>query len=179
MDSYRIRVKIGPYEFEAEGPPELVKEQFDTFRSIVASVPENIGTDNPYPVDDAPNVRNVDGVISQPKEQDNLDLSRIFRIGGRVVSLTVLPQDARDAILLILLGQRQFRTNDQATGAEVKDGLSQSGYRIDRTDRVIDKLEKDGAVIKVGFGKASRYRLTNQGYSRGMALAKDLIGKLP
>ena len=41
MDSYRIRVKVGPHEFEAEGPEGIVKEQFEVFRDLILKTPEN------------------------------------------------------------------------------------------------------------------------------------------
>jgi len=78
-----------------------------------------------------------------------------------------------------MFGQRHFRNNDSITGAEVKDGLEQSGFRVDRVDRHIDKLTNEGLVIKIGIGKGSRYRLTNQGMTRAQALAAELIATLP
>jgi hypothetical protein len=30
MDSYRIKVKVGDHEFEAEGPAEIVQSQFES-----------------------------------------------------------------------------------------------------------------------------------------------------
>ncbi|MGB6973515.1 MAG: hypothetical protein WBD67_02410 [Terracidiphilus sp.] len=173
MDSYRIKMKIGENEFEAEGSPEVVKAQFEAFKEMIQSI----------------SVRN-DTTLVRKSQQAALDeeigddystssFDKIFRAEGRVISLTALPGNILDATLLTIFGQRHFRNNDSITGAEVKDGLEQSGFRVDRVDRHIEKLTSEGLVIKIGIGKGSRYRLTNQGMSRAQALAKDLIATLP
>ena len=175
MDSYRIKVKIGDNEFEAEGSPEIVKAQFDAFRSFIASRPVRNDTAC-YRCDFNKRFLNQ-SIIPEPEPL--ISFERIFKVQGRVVSLTALPANVLDAVLLTLFGQRQFRNNDSITGAEIKDGLVQSGYRVDRVDRSVDKLTAEGLVIKIGLGKASRYRLTNQGMARAQSMAKDLLATVP
>ncbi len=173
MDTYRIKVKIGQNEFEAEGSPEMVKEQFEAFKSLVQSTPVH---------DDTPVVAPAQQAFSNQQvatDEEPSTFGKIFKVENRVISLTALPGNVLDATLLTMFGQRYFRNNDAITGAEVKDGLEQSGYRVDRVDRFIEKLTTDGLVIKIGIGKGSRYRLTNQGMIRAQALAKDLIVTLP
>jgi hypothetical protein len=173
MDSYRIKVKIGENEFEAEGSPEMVKAQFDAFKEMLTSIPVR---------NDTPKGRDSQQVTTAQELAEDSELAnfdKIFRVESRVISLTALPGNVLDATLLTMFGQRHFRNNDSITGAEVKDGLEQSGFRVDRVDRHIDKLTTEGLVIKIGIGKGSRYRLTNQGMSRAQALARDLIATLP
>ncbi|QEE27280.1 hypothetical protein FTW19_04190 [Terriglobus albidus] len=173
MDTYRIKVKIGNHEFEAEGSPEIVKEQFASFKEMISCIPAQTV---------APPLELIRNNISNQQligDQESVSLDKIFRVENRVISLTALPGSILDATLLTMLGQRHFRNNDSITGAEVKDGLEQSGYRPDRVDRFIDKLTKEGLVMKIGIGKGSRYRLTNQGVARADSLAKDLIATLP
>lgn len=38
-DAIKIRVKIGPHEFEAEGPHEIVDAHFRTWQQLIASDP--------------------------------------------------------------------------------------------------------------------------------------------
>jgi hypothetical protein len=173
MDSYRIKVKIGDNEFEAEGSPEIVKAQFDAFRDLISSLPSR--NDTPT----APTVQQPALIQQVAQDQEQPNFERMFKVQGRVVSLTALPVSVVDAVLLTLFGQRTFRNNDSITGAEIKDGLVQSGYRLDRVDRLVDKLTADGLVIKIGTGKASRYRLTNQGLARAIGLAKDVLATIP
>jgi len=173
MDSYRIKVKIGNNEFDAEGAPEIVKAQFEAFKELITSLPVHNDTPIPAPAQQVAQSPQVTGDQEQP------NFERMFKVQGRVISLTALPANVIDAVLLTLFGQRTFRNNDAITGAEIKDGLLQSGYRLDRVDRFVDKLTADGLVIKIGIGKASRYRLTNQGMARATGLAREVLATIP
>ena len=173
MDSYRIKVKIGDNEFEAEGSPDIVKAQFEAFKEIISSLPPRNNTPA------APLIQQVPIIQQIGQEAEPTNFERMFRVEGRVISLTALPGNVMDAVLLTLFGQRTFRNNDSITGAEIKDGLVQSGYRVERVDRFVDKLTSEGLVIKIGIGKASRYRLTNQGLARAIALARDVLATIP
>jgi hypothetical protein len=173
VDTYRIKVKIGQNEFEAEGSPEIVQAQFEAFKEMLTSIP--VRHDTP----EAPPIQQVNSNQQVSAEQEPAIFDKIFKVENRVISLTALPGNVLDATLLTMFGQRHFRNNDAITGAEVKDGLEQSGYRVDRVDRFIEKLTTDGLVIKIGIGKGSRYRLTNQGMVRAQILAKDVIATLP
>jgi hypothetical protein len=173
VDTYRIKVKIGQNEFEAEGSPEIVQAQFEAFKEMLTSIPVRHATA------EAPPIQQVNLNQQVSVEQESAVFDKIFKVENRVISLTALPGNVLDATLLTMFGQRHFRNNDAITGAEVKDGLEQSGYRVDRVDRFIEKLTTDGLVIKIGIGKGSRYRLTNQGMVRAQVLAKDVIATLP
>jgi hypothetical protein len=173
VDSYRIKVKIGDNEFEAEGSPDIVKAQFEAFKELISSLPPRNDTPIVTPVQQATTIQQVTSELEQP------NFEKMFRVQGRVISLTALPGNVMDAVLLTLFGQRTFRNNDSITGAEIKDGLVQSGYRLDRIDRFVDKLTAEGLVIKIGIGKASRYRLTNQGMARAAGLARDVLATIP
>jgi hypothetical protein len=173
MDSYRIKVKIGDHEFEAEGDPETVRSQFDAFKELISSIPLQKDT---TPI---PQTQQVFLPQQVTPDQESASYDKIFKIENRVISLTALPGNVLDATLLTMFGQKQFRNNDSITGAEVKDGLEQAGYRVDRVDRLIDKLTADGLIIKIGAGKGSRYRLTNIGMTRAQLLAKDVLATLP
>ncbi|MGH9502475.1 MAG: hypothetical protein ACRD20_06460 [Terriglobales bacterium] len=172
MDTYRLKIKIGEHEFEAEGQQEAVQSQFKAFKELIASLP-------------APQVHIPTTAVAQTPtalstvggEAPNLD--KIMRIEGRVISLTARPSALDDVLLLLLLGQRQYRSNDSVTGSEVVDGLEQSGVRVGRVDRNLERLATQGDVIKIGTGRASRYRLTNQGMAKAQAIVRDLLATLP
>ena len=102
-----------------------------------------------------------------------------MKADGRIVSLTAKGETVDEAILLILLGQKDLRNNQEVTGAEIMDGLKQSGYQVDRIDRTIDKLSSVGDAITIGAHRSRRYRLTNQGLARALAVAKELISTVP
>jgi hypothetical protein len=166
MELTKLKMKIGDHEFEAEGPPELVKEQLSAFREMVANAPaaavsDRIATAN-------------DGEVP-PVKNGTTRLESIMRTEGRVVSLTARANSAEEAALLILLGQRSFRNNEAVTGAEIVDGLQVTGQMVARLDRLMDKIAAEGNAIIIGTHRAKRYRLTNQGFSRAQEIAKTLI----
>jgi hypothetical protein len=173
MDITKIKTKIGEFEFEAEGPVETVAAQFQAFREIVS----NLG------------VANKDTVVSPGNNQSmnqtdivggtHVEVSKILRVAGRVVSLTALPQSNDDAALLIMLGQRDLRNNDAVTGQEIGDGLAQSGRPVPRVDRVMERAITAAYVLKSGIKRSTRYRLTNVGLVRALNLAQGLIESLP
>jgi hypothetical protein len=159
--SSRLKIKIGNHEFEAEGPTETVQAQFSVFKELIAEFNglESVEQQTP-PV---------------PKNNSQLRLDSIMKTEGRVVSLTARANLLEDAILLMILGQKTFRSIDGVTGSEIVDGLKVSGQPADRIDRVITKLSDDGHVIITGVRRAKRYRLTNQGSAKAQEIAKAMI----
>ncbi len=171
-DTSRIRVKIGAYEFEAEGPTDIVNEQFAAFKSIIGSVPNT--TDTPPPAETSQDSNNI--VLNTNLGSKELD--RIMQVDGRVVSLTAIPQSIEDAALLVMLGHRDLRDNVTVTGQEIGDGLAQSGRTVPRVDRLMETAIEQALVLKTGVRRSTRYRLTNQGLARAVAVARELIGSV-
>lgn len=173
MDTYRIKIKIGNNEFEAEGPSDIVREQFEAFKQLVSSIP--IQQDTPEPASDQQTIP-----VQQLAAESGLPIyDKVFKVDGRVISLTALPGSLPDAILMLAFGQRHYRKNDSITGSELMDGLKQSGYKADRIDRQMDKFVTEGLVIRIGAGRGTRYRLTNQGLLKSQMLTKDLLATVP
>jgi hypothetical protein len=169
VETSRIKIKIGIHEFEAEGPTELVQSQFESFKELIASQPKPIVN----PPSTEQKINSADGDESKSK------YDKIFKIEARIVSLTASPQTVSDAALLIMLGQKQYRSNDTVTGQEVGDGLDHSGVVVSRVDRVMDSFILEGSVMKIGQGRATRYRLTNTGLNKAIAIADQLVATLP
>jgi hypothetical protein len=177
-DTYRLKIKIGPHEFEAEGPVQVVQDQFAAFKELVyspaASVPLVIASTPPLPpIPDAANGGAPKQEI-KPEQQPEIDsrLDKIMRLDDRVISLTVPADSAEQAILLLLYGQKILRKNDSVTGSEVMDGITATGgLQISRADRVLDKLGESGDVIVIGERRSRRYRLTNTGLAKARQVA--------
>lgn len=173
MDSTRIKVKIGNNEFEAEGPVETVHAQFEVFKQLLSSAPtvsQLAANGNPVnPVEKQP----------QPVEPPHIAIEKVLHAAGRIVSLTALPASPVDAALLIMLGHKDLRNHVSVTGQEIGDGLAQSGRPVPRVDRVMDKAIEDAYVLKTGIKRGTRYRLTNQGVLKALAIATDLLATLP
>jgi hypothetical protein len=173
MDIAKIRIKIGDHEFEAEGPSEIVKAQFETFKQLLE-------TASSKPLIAAPAIANKDKQNQHTTDPiAHVPLEKVLRVSGRVVSLTAIPASTEDAALLIMLGHKDLRNNESVTGQELGDGLSLSGRPVPRTDRLMDKPIVANFVLKTGYKRSVRYRLTNLGHQKALAVARELIASLP
>jgi hypothetical protein len=175
-ETLRLKIKVGIHEFEAEGPAAVVNEQFQTWKELVVYSP--VG-DPPYaPLN--PPATEIPATIQSPRPSDgasvDAQLPKIMNVDGRVISLTVRAKKVDDAVLLILYGQKVLRDNDAITGGEVMEGLTATGgTSVDRVDRLLEKLGRDGDAIVIGERRAKRYRLTNAGITKARQLASELI----
>lgn len=172
MENSKIRMKVGIHEFEAEGPADVVKEQFAAFREMILSQPciKKDSKENPVTQDTVN--------MSDSMHSVHVPIERIMHVSGRVVSLTALPASPQDAALLIMMGHKDMRDNVSVTGQEIGDGLAQSGRPVARVDRIMEPLLTD-FVLKTGIKRSTRYRLTNQGANKALSIARDLIATLP
>jgi hypothetical protein len=173
MDSSRIRIKIGEFELDAEGPTEIVQAQLAAFKELIGSMPrEAMPAKSPFGDKDMQN---------RPlgAEPPHIPLEKIMHVAGRVVSLTALPASTVEAGILILLGHKDMRNHVSVTGQEIGDGLAQSGRPVPRVDRIMDKAIEDAYVLKTGLKRGTRYRLTNQGLLKALNIAATLIESLP
>jgi hypothetical protein len=174
MAEYRLKIKIGEHEFEAEGPADVVQSQFAAFKDLVGS----IGVEKPRLADavaeSADPAKDTNNNTSAP-----LPMEKIMRAEGRLISLTVRAASIQDAILALLLGQRQYRANDSVTGSEILDGLRESGQAVSRIDHTLNQLSDEGSVITIGAHRGRRYRLTNAGVSRAQNVVRSMISLVP
>jgi hypothetical protein len=168
-DTYKLKIKIGNHEFEAEGPVAVVRDQFEAFKQLIATMPAQ-KREEEFSAPDGGSTTN---------QLPHLPLEKIMKTEGRVISLTARSQTVEEAVLLILLGQKEFRGNNEVTGSEIQDGLKQSGYILPRIDRIMDKHSQDGSVITLGVRRGRRYRLTNQGLTKALHIAKEVIATVP
>src|SRR5580704_8463462 len=127
MDSVtRLKTKVGDHEFEAEGSPEYVREQFQAWQELVklaaTAIPVSRQQANHSEIFEAP-------APPDQKNEPNVDaeLTKIMRVDGRYVSLTARASTVHDAVLLMLYGQKTLRNNEAVTGAELLSGLGATG----------------------------------------------------
>jgi hypothetical protein len=178
-EPYRLKLKIGQHEFEAEGDPQVVHEQFQMFKELIGLQPAT-APPPPLPaytlIDTIPPVTPPPAAKPEQQQFTEMDLSKILRQDNRVISLTIRPSSLENGILLILLGQKLLRANDAVTGSEIIQGLeSTGGISVQRPDRNLEKLARDGGVIAFGERRGKRYRLTNTGLSKARQLAVEAI----
>jgi len=169
MGPYRLKIKVGDHEFEAEGSEEAVQRQFEAWKELIAATP---GQKDATPANNTNQERNSDATSA------SLPLEKIMRSDGRIISLTAPPELAPEAALLILLGQRQIRSNEAVTGNEMMEGMQQSGFRLVRVDRILENLADSGAVIRSGVHRGTRYRLSNTGFARALDIARTVLGRI-
>lgn len=189
MESFRLRLKVGAHEFEAEGDQETVERQLAVWRDLIASIPVSSPSTLPSPPPAAP----VAGapIVATPEPAPPLlasvagdpkgDYAKLFRHEGEIVSLSIHPNGGQrdaDAALLILLGQSVFNNEDQVSGYRVLQGMARSGLPADRADRVFgDHMAQN--VIRFGAHRGVKYRLTNPGITRAREIAKEMLERLP
>lgn len=175
LEPYRLKIKVGPHEFEAEGDSQVVHEQFQAFKELIASMPsiEPPQTHN-EPPSSPPAAQAPPPNRDMPPVDELID--HITRLDNRIVSMTVRPTSAENGVLLILYGQKLLRSNDSVTGGEVMDGLTATGgLSVQRADRLLEKLARDGDVIVFGERRSKRYRLTNSGLNKAREIAREMI----
>lgn len=177
MADQRLKIKIGDHEFEAEGPVEIVQAQFDIFKELVTTAPPKA---TPPPKHEPEHTQEAANTVPNGNgDSAQLNLDKIMRVEGRVVSLTVRAASVADAALLLLLGLRHFRGDENVTGAQIVAGLKESGLPVDRVDRVMEPLSRSGDVITIGMHRSKTYRLTNAGVTRSRDAARSLIALVP
>jgi hypothetical protein len=168
MDNYRLKLRIGEHEFEAEGPSDIVTKQFEAFQAMIQALASAPAKQPEKPADGGKG-----GEVPAPGLASEEDLGKIFQVSGRYVSLTARPERVSDAALLLLFGQKRLRGQDLVTGAELLEGLKQSGYQEDRADRVMDKIDPT-LYNKTGLRRGVKYRLTNPGVTQAQGLVSEL-----
>jgi len=169
----RLRVKIGVHEFEAEGAPDWLVTQLDTWKELVSAAPASVVKQ------DAGGSRATGVGLSGADQPDATELNRIYAVdqGRKVVSLKVHPtgnQRDADAVLLLLFGFAQLLNATDVLAGTIKESMALSGLRVQRIDRVIAPHQTSGYVLKGGIGKGGKYRLTNTGDNRARELLSSL-----
>ena len=158
-EKLRIRTKVGDAEFDAEGPAEIVKEQFDRFwRAAYGRSAPDPGRERTAPP--AP---------TKEFHFEDEGLLRVFATRNRVLALrSTEGVSPTDAAILLLYGYLKAGSV-QVTGATLLKSMRESGIESARIDRLYD--EAVGMVQSEGQRRGKRYRLTDAGKERAEALS--------
>ncbi len=175
METHKLKIKIGDAEFEAEGSAETVQSQFEAFKELIANAARK---QEPAAPQSPANQLEANLQLAN-LQLPHLPLEKILKVDGRVISLTAKCDSINEAVLLILLGQKEQRNNQEVTGSEIMDGLERSGYKLPRVDHVMNKLSDEGSVITMGIHRGRRYRLSNPGLTKALQVAKEVIATVP
>jgi len=186
MDAYKLRVKIGAAEFEAEGAENTVKAQFEEFKALLASpgAQEKHTTGASMRADNRAN-HEPDTVTGERNTELPHGFERLFGVdeknGRKAVTLRLLPQgEDREsvALLLLLWGFKRKFSEDRVRVTLLKEVLERSGLTVSRVDRLADKAQRGGLVLKGGKAKGGTYALTNTGHARAEQEFKQLIEQM-
>jgi hypothetical protein len=171
MEGYKLHLKVGPHEFSAEGPAEIVKQDFELWKGLISELPAQSAR-SASAERDAKAAPSTDSLAAEQIEKiylrdDKRDL----------LSLRILPRsDDRDAdaLLLIILGYKITKQVDEVVVTQLKPAMRQSGCMVDRLDQVAGKYVRQGLLNKGGVGKGGRYSLTNSGLEKALGLMNEL-----
>ena len=188
--AYKVRVKLGPAEFEAEGPEDTVRQQLDHFYVAVTqplhshvrqgdggnetgkhSNKSSDSTEASSPPELEP------GVKSRP-DVDPKIIARLFKEKDGVVFLSALPK-AEDrsgaALVLILWGYYVLKGRMELTGKELVNSGKLSGINLDRVDETLDKKGNQRFIATGGAGRRRCYSLNNTGMEYATSLAREIF----
>jgi hypothetical protein len=185
MDVFRLRLKIGVNEFEAEGSEEYVKSERQIFLESVAA--EEVQDEEPEPEENLEKTPPAggdnggkaasSGSGTSPASADMAKLATQDKSDKDLIILTALPQAAetqkQDALLLLLLAHKVMRGVDNVKATDALNGTKQSGIQIDAISQVTDKIPQ--WVLKTGVRKGSKYRLSTPGVQKASAIAQTLL----
>ena len=164
--THRIKIKIGDAEFEAEGPSELVKQQYSAFLEAVSKRPQATtpthGTPKP----------------SLTKDATSEELSLVFQQGKDGISLLRTPRTDNpkaDALIVLLYGFQKLQDERYVGAPTLLKAAVASGLGLDRLDRTIEA--RSAWIHATGNRKGKRYTLTNPGIVEAKKMVDALINE--
>jgi hypothetical protein len=175
METHRLKMRIGPHEFEAEGTEEAIDKRLEAFKELIALTSDRR---NPQAKPNATNATTAPQGNGATNQNENSPLARIFDTTATPMTLTALPSSVGDGLLLLLHGHRHIKGIGQVSVSELLAGLRTSGFSIVRMDDITPRLLAENMILKIGKRNASKYRLTNIGAQRADAIADELLKKV-
>lgn len=185
METFKLRLKLGVNEFEAEGSQDYVEKQRDVFLKNIETDHSRTGAaeggkpgaaHTPRP----PGSGKKPTTPQNPPANDGT-MNKIVHQQGELLTLSVLPEgDNRegDALLVLLLAHKVLKGLDVVSAGDLLAGMKQSGLSsVDRLDRVMTNVDAS-FVGSTGNRKGKKYRLFNPGLTKAKQLAEALTSKV-
>lgn len=166
--NYRLKLKLGQAEFEAEGPVDQVKEHYQEFLTLVSKVGSNLK------LNESSSVPNGGSNESDPIETS---WDRVYMRTEDKLSLNIIPDTKfsnGDSILLIIYGYQKLFEKDGVGSQAIMEAAKQSGLRIDRVARSLTS-DQSKLVLMGGSGKGARYSLNNRGFQYVESLIEEMF----
>jgi len=172
---YKVQVKLGGCEFQAEGPQDVVKEDFLLFLDAVKMQSTSRGpaaTPVSSPINESPQ----NGLPGGRTLSDEA-LSRVFMVDADgQVSLRILPrtqQREADSLLVLLYGFRFLVNQMDVLVGRLRRAAETSGLTLDRVDRAL--IPHVELLTKGGQRVGSRWGLNNRGIVRAEEIISGML----
>ena len=189
MSNFKLRVKFGDFEYDAEGDKETVCEQFSVFQRLCESHPQlHFQSDFQSPktgFGSGPKVALPVHADPEPLSSHSPDfLPVLLAHDPLTATLTcrVLPSGptkTADTLLLLLLGHQVLLGQQETSAMTLNQALSGSGGTVGRLDRILATYLKNHWILKSGKGKGGKYRLSKLGVHEARKKAEHLVNLLP
>jgi len=170
MNPYRIQVKIGAHEFQAEGSEDSVRADY---RDFLQSIQTKQGEF------EASNQTASTGAVAAGAAADLTinELNALFKTEGDMLSLVHIPntpQRVADGLLLTLLGfEAQMHQREVSAGTLIESARETGLGSMDRIDRVVAPHRE---YLNVGGSRrGTRYSLNNRGRTYAIGVARGLL----
>lgn len=182
MDIQKLKVRIGPHEFEAEGPKEDVAAHFEAWKELIGKASASVPPATPGRNGHGSGTEGEASNQSANQGEGGIDRIRpLFTQEDRSLTLNVQPVgDAadEDAIILLALGYKRLLGLDAPLSIQLAESLRVSGLNAGRMDRTTAPLLKSNLLLKAGRAKATKYRLTATGIVKAEEIAGELLKRL-
>lgn len=191
MDVFKLRLKIGVNEFEAEGSQEYIQSERQVFWESIADDENHDGeadrAEEFYKIPAASGngggktaASDGSGALTPSLPIPLADIAKLATQDKRdkdLITLTALPQDAetqkQDALLLLLLAHKVLRSIDNVKATDSLNGMKQSGITVSEISGLVDKMPT--LVLKTGVRKGTKYRLSVPGVQKAVSVATALL----
>ncbi len=163
----KLKIQIGDAVFEADGPTEIVEQQFQAFILLLQNQPKQPKTKEELGAGSGNGISNETQPISEAV------LNKVFCNEGDYVSLSASPSGPADALLVLLYGFDRILDVPKVTGVTMMKAARKSGVQIPRIDKYMN--ESAEFVLTGGAKRGKRYSLNNRGIAHAEKVIRALI----
>lgn len=176
MPPFKINIKLGQFEFNAEGEEASVKEQLSAFMAFVNEAKKT----TPTPV--VPATPKKDGDGEAPPIIVNPEMEKIYIREKDLLSLRIHPdgvpkEEAKKSLLLLLYGYKTLLGKDDVNVALIAKALRKSGTEFYRVADMSQSLEEENLIGTTGVRKGVQYRITNKGVASAEGIIEAMKAK--
>ena len=167
---HKLQVRIGDFEFSAEGSEKAVEQQYARFLKLIEA-----GARTPKEPE-KPRVENNHSPPPPSHVHDAAKFDRLFaKDANDRISLRILPRtDNRDAdaLLLLLIGYAVCAGKKDIGSTSLMISARQSGLQLDRLDKTLAVHQQ--YLTEGGYRRGKKYGLNNQGISRATEIINGM-----